>query len=83
MATKKAGKERAVDNRKLQEIIGRALTDPRFVKRLVENPARALAEYKLDKATQALVLRGVKLLVQSERAGRGMESEFGLKYHAV
>jgi hypothetical protein len=83
MATKKASKVRAVDNPKLQEIIGRALVQPQFIKRLRDNPTRALAEYKLDKATEAQVLRGLKLLDQMEKTGQNLENEFGLEHCAV
>ena len=79
----KASKGRSVDNLKLQEIIGRALTDQKFSKRLMENAKQTLAEYELDKATLDLVQRGLKLKGQLDQIGGELSEDFGLKYQSV
>jgi hypothetical protein len=83
MANKKAGKVRGADSRKLQEIIGRAMTEPGFVKRLLASPSRALAEYQLDKETEGLVLRGIELRGKIDKVGEELQEDFGLKYQSV
>ncbi len=80
---KKAGNMREIDTVKLQEIIGRALTDQKFAKRLKEKGTGVLAEYKLDRNTTALIQRGLKLQGEIERLGSELEEDFGLKYAAV
>jgi hypothetical protein len=80
---KKTSKTRDIDTIKLQEIIGRALTDEKFSKRLGEKGVAALAEYSLDKNTLALISRGLKLRGQIESLGAELEEDFGLKYQAI
>jgi hypothetical protein len=80
---KKAGKPSQIDTVKLQQIIGRALTDQKFAKRLSEKGALALAEYELDKDTLALVQRGLKMRGEIDSIASELEEDFGLKYQAV
>ncbi len=80
---KKSGKTLEIDTVKLQEIIGRALTDQRFAKRLSEKGAAALAEYTLDKNTLALIQRGLKLRGEIDSIGAELEADFGLKVQSV
>ncbi len=72
-----------VDNRKLQEIIGRALTDKRFLDGIVKNPGRALASYELDRDTLSLVERGVKLRGQLEGVAEMLHGEYGIEVQSV
>lgn len=76
-------KAREIDTIKLQEIIGRALTDQKFAKRLRDKGVGALGEYKLDRNTLSLIQRGLKLEGDIERLGAQLEEDFGLKYQSV
>ena len=80
---KKTGNTGDIDSVKLQEIIGRALTDQKFAKRLNEKGVTALAEYNLDKNTLALVQRGLKMRGELDRVAAQLEEDFGLKYQAI
>lgn len=80
---KKTAKTRDIDTVKLQEILGRALTDQRFAKRLREKGTAALAEYKLDRNTLALIQRGLKLRGEIDEIAAQLEEDFGLKYQAI
>jgi hypothetical protein len=80
---KKSDKTREIDTVRLQEIIGRALTDHKFAKRLSEKGASALAEYNLDKNTLALIERGLKLRGEIDSIGSQLEADFGIEVQSV
>jgi hypothetical protein len=80
---KKSAKTREIDTVKLQEIIGRALTDQKFSKRLSEKGAAALAEYNLDKNTLALVQRGLKLRGEVDSISTQLKADFGIEVQSV
>jgi hypothetical protein len=80
---KKSDNTREIDTVKLQEIIGRALTDRKFAKRLSEKGAAALTEYNLDKNTLALVQRGLKLRGEIESISTQLESDFGIEVQSI
>jgi hypothetical protein len=80
---KKSAKTREIDTVKLQEIIGRALTDQKFAKRLSEKGASALAEYNLDKNTLALVQRGLKLRGEIDSISTQLKADFGIEVQSI
>lgn len=73
----------AADNRKLQEIIGRALSDKKFLDTIVKNPQRALASYELDKQTLAMIERGVRLRGELEEVAEALHDDFGIEVQSV
>jgi hypothetical protein len=80
---KKKTKGKSPVNRKLQEIIGRALTDEKFAKALVRSPQSALAEYELDKSTLALVERGIKLRGELDQVASELQEGFGIEVQSI
>lgn len=83
MATKKAGKVRVVDNRKLQEIIGRVLTDEKFANKLARSPVKTLAEYELDKPTLALVQKAIKLRGELQDVLAEIHEQTGIEVQSI
>ena len=56
----------------MQELVGRAMTDPDFLDALVRSPDSELGDYELDDNERAAVMRAVKRLVSTpskRRAG--------------
>ena len=52
------------DKKAVQEIIGRALSDKKFLLALQKSPGKALEEYKLRAQTLAYVKEGLRLKLQ-------------------
>ena len=78
MATKSITVSRE-DSKKLQEIIGRAMTDKKFLAALKKDARRALADYQLEKATLAKVEQGLKLQAQLEGVEEQLAEGFGIQ----
>jgi hypothetical protein len=66
------------DIRKVQEIIGRAMTDQKFLAAVTKNARTTLASYKLEKATLAQIERGIKIRAQTEALDDELAAGFGL-----
>jgi hypothetical protein len=65
------------DTQKVQEIIGRALTDKKFLTSLKKDPRKTLAKYALAPASVALIEKGLKLKVQVEKLEEQLADHFG------
>jgi hypothetical protein len=66
------------DTRKVQEIIGRAMTDKKFLAALSKNPRSLLAGYKLEKATLVQIERALKIKAQTEALDEQLAQGFGI-----
>jgi uncharacterized protein YfcZ (UPF0381/DUF406 family) len=67
------------DTKKLQEIIGRAMTDKKFLAALKKDARRTLADYQLEKATLAKIEQGLKLQAQLEGVEEQLAEGFGIQ----
>jgi hypothetical protein len=66
------------DIKKVQEIIGRALTDKKFLAAVSKNPRKSLASYKLETATLAQIDKALKLKAQVEVLDDQLAEGFGV-----
>ena len=67
----------SADKKALQQIIGRALTDKKFLQALQKSPAKALAEYKLRPQTLAYIKEGLRLRGELDRLQQIIAKAFG------
>jgi regulator of replication initiation timing len=67
------------DTRKLQEIIGRALTDKKFLTALKKDARKALSSYQLEAATVAQIEKGLKIQAQVDALEDQLAEGFGLQ----
>ncbi len=66
------------DTKKVQEIIGRALTDKKFVTALKKDARKTLAGYQLENASLAQIEKAVKLLANLEELQSELAEGFGV-----
>jgi len=66
------------DIRKVQEIIGRAITDKKFLAAVSKNPRTSLASYKLEKATLVQIEKAIKIKAQTEALNDQLTDGFGI-----
>jgi hypothetical protein len=66
------------DTKKVQEIIGRALTDKKFLTALKKDARKTLARYELETATLVQIEKGLKIQAQVEALDDQLEEGFGL-----
>ncbi len=67
----------SADKKAVQAIIGRALTDSKFLQALQRSPAKALAEYKLRAQTVAFIKEGLNLKGELNRVQELIRKIFG------
>ena len=82
MAKKETGVSKA-DTKKLQEIIGRALTDKKFMTALKKDPRKALASYKLEASSLVQIEKGLKIQTQVEALEDQLADGFGVHVEMV
>lgn len=75
---KNAFKIPEADVRKVQEIIGRAMTDKKFLAAVSKNARTTLASYKLEKATLAQIEKGIKIKAQTDALDAQLVEDFGI-----
>ena len=66
------------DTRKVQEIIGRAITDKKFLAALSKDTRKTLASYKLETATLVQIEKGLKIIAQVEALDEQLAEGFGM-----
>jgi hypothetical protein len=66
------------DTRKVQEIIGRAITDKKFLAALSKDARKTLASYELEKATLVQIEKGLKIKAQTDALDEQLAKDFGL-----
>jgi hypothetical protein len=74
---KQVPKVAPADTKAVQEIIGRVLTDKKFLQALHRAPARALAPYDLRPATLAYIKEGLRLRAELTRLQQLIDHTFG------
>lgn len=67
------------DIRKVQEIIGRAMTDKKFLAAVSKNARTTLASYKLQKATLVQIEKAIKIKAQTEALDKQLTQDFGIE----
>ena len=66
------------DTKKGQEIIGRAMTDKKFLTVLKKDARKTLAGYELETATLVQIEKGLKLQAQLEGLENQLAEGFGI-----
>jgi hypothetical protein len=74
---KQAPRVEPADKKAVQEILGRALTDQKFLQALLKSPAKALAGYRLRSQTLAYIKEGVRLKNETDRLKKLLGKVFG------
>lgn len=77
MAKKGMNVSRA-DTKKVQEIIGRALTDKKFLTALKKDARKGLSSYQLETATLAQIEKALKLQANLEDLQDQLAANFGI-----
>ncbi len=75
---KKAFKISEADTRKVQEIIGRAMTDKKFLAAVSKSPRSILAGYQLENATLVQIEKALKIKAQTEVLDEQLAQAFGI-----
>ena len=65
------------DTQKVQEIIGRAFTDKKFLAALKKDARKTLAKYGLAPASMALIQKGLKIKAQQAVLDKELAEHFG------
>jgi hypothetical protein len=66
------------DTRKVQEIIGRAVTDKKFLAALSKDARKTLAGYELETATMVQIEKALKIKAQTEALDDQLAGGFGI-----
>jgi len=71
------------DTQKVQEIIGRALTDKKFLTALKKDARKTLAKYELETATLVQIEKGLKIKAQVAALEEQLAASFGEEVQMV
>jgi hypothetical protein len=74
---KKASRVAPADKKAVQEIIGRALSDNKFLLALQKSPKNALAQYKLQAQTLAYIKEAIHLKLELDEIQALLEKLLG------